>query len=86
VDWKLRTQAALEVVMAGVELADQLIQIEGGLPDLEEQLTALASTFYGALPVDWWVVSLVSGAAALELSGSDLQWSSNPYTLPGSTP
>ena len=83
-DRKLWARTSLEVIMAGVKLADQLIQFDGGFPDLEEQLTALTCTFYGALPVDWRVVSLVPGATAFELSGSDLQRSSNlAYTLPG---
>lgn len=70
--------------MAWIELADQMIQREGGFPDLEQQFATLAATFDGALAVDRWTVGLVPAAAALELSGSDLQRSSNPYTLPGS--
>jgi hypothetical protein len=72
--------------MAGVELADQPIQFEGGFPDLEQQFAALASTYNGALTVNGRIVSLVPGATAFELSGSDLQRCSNPYTLTGSAP
>ena len=63
----------LEVIEVGVEPADQLIQLEGGFPNIEKQAAPRATAPDAALPVDGGIVSLVPGTAAFELSGSDLQ-------------
>lgn len=63
----------LEIVEVGVEPADQLIQLEGGFPNIEKQVAPRATAPDAALPVDGGIISLVPGATAFELSGSDLQ-------------
>ncbi len=63
----------LEVVEVGVEPADQLIELEGRLPNIEKQAAPRATAPDAALPVDGGIISLVPGAASFELSGSDLQ-------------
>jgi hypothetical protein len=63
----------LQVVEVGVEPADQLIELEGRLPNIEKQAAPRATAPDAALPVDGGIISLVPGAASFELSGSDLQ-------------
>jgi hypothetical protein len=75
----------LQVVVIGVELANELIELEGGLPDLEKEVASRAAAAYGALAIDRGVISSVPGATAVELSGSDLQTSSRPYTVAGNS-
>jgi len=63
----------LEIVEVGVEPADQLIQLEGGFPNIEKQAAPRARAPDAALPVDSGTISFVSGAASFELPGSNLQ-------------
>jgi hypothetical protein len=62
-----------DVVMIRVEPADQLVELERGLPNVAEQAAARASAAYAATAIDGGVVPLVLGATALELPGSDFQ-------------
>ena len=64
---------ALQIVVAGIEFPYQLVELEGGFPDIEEQVAAQAARLDTALPVDGGIVTLMPGATALELPGSDLQ-------------
>jgi hypothetical protein len=68
-----RRGRALQIVELGIEAADQLVQLDGSLPDLEEKIAALAGADDSALAVDGWIVTLVPGAAAVEFARSDLQ-------------
>jgi hypothetical protein len=56
-----------------IEPADQLVELERGLPNVAEQAAARASAPYAATAIDGGVVTLVLGATALELPGSDFQ-------------
>jgi hypothetical protein len=67
-----------------IKSADELVDPEGRFPDFEKQLTPRAGTPDSSLSVDGWIVPLVLSAPPFELPGSDLQTSSNPYTLTGS--
>lgn len=54
--------------MLRVESADELIEFERRLPNIEEQGAAQASALDTALPVYSGVVALMSGAAAVKFS------------------
>jgi len=56
-----------------IEPADQLVELERGLPNVAEQAAARARASYAATAIDGRVVALVPGATALELPGSDFQ-------------
>ena len=68
----------LEIIVTGIEFADQLVQLQRCLPDVEQKLAALASAFDGAGAVDRGIVAFVLAAAAIKLSGSYLQPSKLP--------
>ena len=81
---RLRVLRTFQIVVGGVELPDQLVQLEGSFPDLVQQTTARAAAPNAALPVGGWVEPSVFGATAIELPGSNLQTRTNPYTVTGS--
>ena len=57
-----------EVVVGWVEATDELVQPEGRVPDLEQQVAALASADDPAGAIHGGIVPLVAGAAAVELA------------------
>ena len=59
--------------MRGIELADELIEPEGSLPDFQEQAAAGAAAADAALPIDGGIVGLMPSATARELARSNLQ-------------
>ena len=73
VDEGLGRSRLLEVVVVRVETADQAVEVERRFPDLEEQVAARTTASNASGAIDGGIVSLVLGAAAFELAGSDLQ-------------
>jgi len=69
----LRFWWAPDVVVIRIEPADQLVELERGLPNIAEEAAARASSADAAAAIDGGVVTFVLGATALELPGSDSQ-------------
>jgi len=61
------------IVMARVEFANQLIQLERCFPDIEQKQAAVAATLDPALAIDSRVVPFMFGATAVEFARADLQ-------------
>ena len=64
---------ALDIVVGGVETADEPVEIQGRFPDFEQKVTARAVAADTAKTIDRRIVSFVFGAAAVELASSNLQ-------------
>ena len=64
---------ALDIVVGGVETADEFVEVQGGFPDFKKEDTARAVTADTAKTIDRRIVSFVFGAAAVELASSNLQ-------------
>jgi hypothetical protein len=63
----------LEIVVIGIKLADEPIQLQRSLPDFKQEHTTAAAAADAAEAVGGGVVALVAAAAAVEFSRSDLQ-------------
>ena len=63
----------LEIVVPGIELADELVQLERGFPDLKQQVASRAAALSRRATVGSGIVALVAPATAVELARSDLQ-------------
>jgi hypothetical protein len=63
----------LQIVVVRVEPADQRVEPQRRLPDIQQQGAARACALDSAEPVHGRVVFFVSGAAARESSGADFQ-------------
>jgi len=61
------------VIVIGIETADQLVELQGGLPDFAQQGAARAGAGYSAAAIHGGVIPFVPGTTALELPGSDFQ-------------
>lgn len=59
--------------MAGVEFANQLIQLKGCFPDVVQQEAAGAAAFDPAFAIDSGIVPFMFGTAAVEFARADLQ-------------
>ena len=59
--------------MPGIELADELIQIERGFPDFKQQVAPRAAALSRGAAIGGGIVALVAPATAVELARSDLQ-------------
>jgi hypothetical protein len=70
-----------QIVMFGIETADQLIDAKGSFPDIPQQLAAGTSIGLEGFSIDGWIITFVFAAAAFEFPGSDLQTNSKPSTL-----
>ena len=64
---------SFEIVVPGIEVADELIEPEGRLPDFEQQAAPRAASLMGRAAIDGGIVTLVAPAAAVELARSDFQ-------------
>jgi len=62
-----------QIVMAGVERANEPVELQRGFPNLEQQTAALASVANSAPAIDGWVILLVAAAPAIEFARADLQ-------------
>jgi hypothetical protein len=62
-----------EIVMGRIELPDELVEAEGGLPNLAEEAAAGAIATDSAATVHGRVIAFVAGAAAIKFSRADLQ-------------
>jgi hypothetical protein len=56
-----------------IESPDELVELQRGLPDLEQQYAPRAAADDTALAVDSGIVPLVFGAAAVEFAGANFQ-------------
>jgi hypothetical protein len=65
----------LQIVVLGVESADELIELEGGFPDITQKTAAQAAPNDASASVDSGAVAFVPGAAAIELAGANFQGS-----------
>jgi len=63
----------LEVVVPGIELADELVQLERGFPDLKQQVASRTAALSRRATVGGGIVAFVAPATAVELARSDLQ-------------
>ena len=68
---RFRLAGPLQIVVVRVESADQLVEPERRLPDIAKQGASRAAAGNAAAAVDSGVVTLVFGATAVELPGSD---------------
>ena len=72
-----KRRGRLQVVVVGIESADQGIQPERGFPDVGKQFTAPASALDRAAAFDSGIEAFVPAAPALESSCADLQSASS---------
>jgi len=63
----------IEVVVPGIEFADELVQLERGLPDFKQETAARATAVSRRAAIGGGIVALVAPATAVELARSDLQ-------------
>lgn len=60
--------------MAGVEFADEAVQVQRRLPDIEQEGAAGTGADNGSRSIDGGVITLVAGAAAVEFAGTNLHF------------
>jgi hypothetical protein len=63
----------IQVIVLGVEFTNELIELEGGLPDFAKQAASGAASDDTTTAVDGGIVPLVLGATAVKLAGADFQ-------------
>jgi hypothetical protein len=59
--------------MGGIELPDELVEPQGGFPNIAKKTAAGASATDSAATVHGRIIAFVTGAAAIKFSRSDLQ-------------